>query len=446
MSVLTPYGGLVDGQPATTGPHLLVSGPTGTGKTRRVLAPGLAAWDGPVAAVSSKRDLMDLTWKFRATRGPVYLLDLTGRVVAPAGVTVVRPDPAASLTTADDSLTLAGLLLRTGTLGAGTQTHPDSSFWQTQATGPLAGILLAAARLGQGMSWVLDAVNCPTGAGEEDADLVEAPSWTAAGRILDADAPVLASALAGLLDADDRLRDSVAATMRSAVAPWQREAVRGHATTLAWHPDLLVPDRHRPGVPTLYIVAPATGVAAGAAVATVHDLVEAWRGAVDEGQPRPRLAMTIDELANTCPLPDLTTYVTEARGLGVTLTLAVQATEQLRLRWGDAGRDVLRAVMPAVLVLVGAAERELLDQAAWWGGRSTRWEQSTDARGALAGRTATRSEALEGVDLLPRSIQEGRLLLGGREGLRVDLPDWSDLAAASERARDRYSGVLNRLG
>lgn len=422
MSTLSPYGGMLHGQPAETAPHLLVSGPTGIGKTRRILGPSVAMWDGPMVAVSSKADLLKLTVKERSRRGMIYLLDLSGNVTPPEGVHLVRADPVNDLKDDDEAIDLAALLLRTGTLGAGTSGQSDASFWQTQAVGPLAAVLLAAARLGLGITWTISALG--TRLGEDGADAVENPSWTAAIEVLGDDSPHAESLLALSL-LDDRIRDSVVATMSAALAPWSRMAVRGNPEHRAWSPARLVPTEKK-GQPTLYVVAPATGVAAGAAVAALHGIIQHWRAATERDDPLPMLGMVIDELANTAPLPDLPTYVTEARGLGLAMTVAVQATEQLRLRWGEDGRDVLRQVFPATLVMLGAPEKEMLESAAWWGGRSERWGIATDESGSVTGRSSTRDASMEAADLLPRDLDQARLLVGGQPGQLVTIPDYSN--------------------
>ncbi|WP_432789366.1 hypothetical protein QYM46_13645 [Brevibacterium sp. K11IcPPYGO002] len=51
----TPYAGSIDGVPVETAPHVLVSGPTGRGKTTRILSMG----GGPVGRSQGHRQLED---------------------------------------------------------------------------------------------------------------------------------------------------------------------------------------------------------------------------------------------------------------------------------------------------------------------------------------------------------------------------------------------------
>ena len=59
---------------AESGPMVLVSAPTGTGKTRSVLAPAAVLWGGPAVVVSSKDDLFQLVAQRRY--GRQALIDL----------------------------------------------------------------------------------------------------------------------------------------------------------------------------------------------------------------------------------------------------------------------------------------------------------------------------------------------------------------------------------
>ena len=158
----SPYAGNRAGLPANPGPHLLVAGPTGVGKTRRVLAPAVAYWPGPVITVSSKPDL-------------------------------------------------AALLLRVGTVGAGIDSGGDV-FWTTLATPPLAALLLNAAVTGAGI-------------GEVTAAIGDLTAWGVACDRIAEDAPALAAALTTTATMEERMRSSVIATMAPAVAAWLRQAI-----------------------------------------------------------------------------------------------------------------------------------------------------------------------------------------------------------------------------
>lgn len=425
---MDPYGGLLRGALAPTGPHLLVSAPTGAGKTRRVLAPGIVTWDGPVVAVSSKRDLMDLTLARRLTQGVCYLLDLSGQVTPPAGVRMMRPDPAASIDTPDGAIEAAELLLHFAAVGQGGSGNGGGAegFWNQTAAGPLAALLLAAGP--DGMPWALAAVERDVPGEEELPDL---PSWSAAVDRLARrpDAAQLAAKLVALSEWDERLRTSVVATMAAAVAGWLRPSIAGQPDHKIWTPARLQP-RPGAGTPTLYVVAPGSGASAGVAVTVIDAIISAWRRATDAAlRPPPPVLLSIDEIANTSPLPKLVTYVTEGRGLGIRIVAAAQSTDALKERWGEHGAAALRVSFPAVLLMYGAQERQLVETAAWAGGEVETFTASfaedhghgSDRRS----RSARLVQAIKPHELFAPDPEHGRLLIHGRAGHVVALPDIS---------------------
>lgn len=415
----TPFAGFIDGAPASSAPHVLVSGPSGVGKSRRVLGPGILMWEGPVVAISSKPDLVDLCLEQRlgwGGAGRTYVLDLSGEVpdeVLPDGVRKVVVDPVALISSDDDAIDLATILMQSGAAGAGGGNNGGGgdAFWENISVAPLAAILRAAGN--DGIEWALSAVSRTDLEHDEDNEEPEdpdTPSWEAAIGRLETVSTMLQDQLtsAGLLDA--KMRDSIGITMRSAVAPWLRSTVRGRDAEAPFVPDMLSHPRS-----TLFIVAPATGVAAGAAVSCVDFISKRWRANQTEAVKLPRLLMVVDELCNTLPWPKLPTVVTESRAMGIHLLVAVQATSQFARRYGPDGMNELRDVFPATLLLVGAPEKEMLEKAAWWYGESERQKLSSDHLGRQS-QASEKAETISAADLLPRSKAEGRLLRGSRPG------------------------------
>jgi hypothetical protein len=60
----------------------IVVGPPKSGKTRKVIAPTLACWDGPALVTSTKGDILQSA-AHRARRGPVAVYDPTGSLGCP---------------------------------------------------------------------------------------------------------------------------------------------------------------------------------------------------------------------------------------------------------------------------------------------------------------------------------------------------------------------------
>ncbi|MGC0363809.1 hypothetical protein ABH922_001793 [Rhodococcus sp. 27YEA15] len=432
-----------DGSIAKTAPHLLVSGRTGEGKSRSVLGPNIVMWGArPVVAMSSKGDLAEMTIRKRSTRGPVYLLDLSGEVreseLKGVPVTRVASDPCAGIDSDDSSLEAAALLIETGSLGGGD--GGGDSFWSTLAMRPLAALLRAGGWYpdpetgepvwGGGIEWVTAACENPGDDGDggattsdysDDEEAEEppldlaTPTWDVAYLRAMLQGSRHAASLLSAKKLDPKQRDSIGINARVALSAWAVEAVVGEPGTTAFHPSMLA----QPGA-TLYLVSPMAGGAAPAASVVLVQIVNHWRKRVGELSD---ILFVLDEVPNGAPLPvkRFLGWIGEGRGLGIRVVAAVQSSSQFEILWGPAGVKVLRDIFPSVLILPGAPEKELLDAAAWSAGTEERVTSSLDAQGRTS-LARDKIESLSANELLPRA-GEGRLLLGGRPGVRVRLPD-----------------------
>src|SRR5882757_11344124 len=84
---------------------------------------------------------------------------------------------------------------------------------------------------------------------------------------------------------------------------------------------------------TLYVLSPSDGTVAPLAVTLMEQLVRRQRIKVAQWADYPRVGMFLDELPNT-PLPKILQYFAEARGLGVSICAAAQASSQLDVVYG----------------------------------------------------------------------------------------------------------------
>lgn len=294
-----------------TAAHCLISAPTESGKSRRLLAPASTLWGGPVVQVSSKDDVMQNTMERRF--GPKGLIDFRPvvRPVYPDGVEAMAYDPTTTIDTPLQALTIAETIMQMATvgMGSGADQVSDGGVWESQAAGPLAAFLYAASPQGnrQGMEWVLRAVDnldtTPEGASQ--------PGWLQAAAICSR-YEVLAIGMTRILGMEPRQRDSVAITMRKAITPWLRTALMAAGTTdltKVFDPSFL----DQPNA-TLFVLAPADGTVAGAAVTLIDSLVRRWREKTSQREQMHRLLLAIDELPNTAPLPGLRRIVGRAVG------------------------------------------------------------------------------------------------------------------------------------
>jgi type IV secretion system protein VirD4 len=419
-----------------TAPHVLITAPTETGKTRRVMAPAAVLWGGPAVVVSSKDDLMQLVMQRRY--GSKALVDLRPIVspVYPHGVEPAIYDPTSNIFTPYEALTVAETIMQMATvgLGSGADQVSDGGVWESQAAGPLAAFLFAASPAGNnlGMDWVLKAVdNIDT----TSKNAISKPGWLQAAAICRR-YEVLALGMTRILDMEPRQRDSVAITMRKAITPWLRTSLMMADVadlTMAFDPSFLDDPQA-----TLFVLAPADGTVAGAAVTLLDSLVRRWREKTSRREQMHRLLMVIDELPNTAPIPSLRRIVGEGRGLGINLMAVVQASNQLDTVYGPVYAEELRHIFPANLIMYGAHEQDLLEPAEDWSGLTVRRSQN---HGQADGHKTLNSDFGSGLrwqELLPPDREHARLILRGGLGHCVEIPDWTQFRA-------RYDATVNAL-
>ena len=428
----TPFCGFVRNKDksravAESGPMVLVSAPTGTGKTRSVLAPAAVLWRGPAVVVSSKDDLFQLVVQRRY--GPHALIDLRPDYDATyPGVTAMSFDPTKMISTPDQAVTAANTMMQMSAvgMGSGADSVSDSGIWESNTEGPLAAMLFAASRNGEGMDWVLLAVDNMEW--DDDKFPVE-PGWHAAAMAVD-NYPLFYNALRRTLDMDPKQRDSIALTMRKAVMPWMRLSLRGN------QPEPFTADFLDDPTATLYVLSSPEGAIAGAAVTLLENLVKLWRAKTARKEMTHRLLMVIDEAANVAPMPALRRHVGEGRGLGVNLVLAVQASSQFDTVYGSAYANELRDIFPAVLILFGAPEMEILRRAEEWSLLTTRRQESFDQASGAKTLSSNTDSTLDYRRLLPANKNRARLVLRGTPGTETELEDWTDFVALlDEQAR-----------
>lgn len=419
-----------------TAPHVLVTAPTDTGKTRRLLAPAAVLWGGPAVVVSSKDDLLQLVMQRRY--GPKALVDLRPivRPVYPHGVEPAVYDPTANIFTPYEALTVAETIMQMAAvgLGSGADQVSDGGVWESQAAGPLAAFLYAASPMGnnEGMDWVLRAVDNIDTTSKQAG---KKPGWLQAAAICHR-YEVLAMGMTRILDMEPRQRDSVAITMRKAITPWLRTsllAADAAGLTAVFDPTFLDDPQA-----TLFVLAPADGTAAGAAVTLLESLIRRWREKTARREQMHRLLMVIDELPNTAPIPSLRRIVGEGRGLGINMVAAVQASCQLDTVYGPIYAHELRHIFPANVIMYGAHEEELLEPAQDWSGLTLRRAQSYGQADGHKGLNSELGSGLRWQELLPPDREHARLLIKGGLGHCVEIPDWAVF-------RTRYDAAVDAL-
>lgn len=421
------------GQYALGGPHTLMVGGTGQGKGRRDLMQNIVMWGrNPVLCMSTSGDLVEGTIRKRASRGPAYLLDLSGEVqeseLRGTSVQRVVSDPCALITSDDDAKMMADTLIFAEGTSGGSGSSSGDDIWKKNAARPLAALLRSGGWLpnpdtgeqiwGGGIAWVLQALDDPSIAGEDEQVDVMRPSWDAAYVRVN---ELLGSRHAGPLRATQRMserqRDSVVINVRSALDPWTLSTVAGDSAAQPFTPSML----EEPGA-TLYVVSPMDGSAAGAACAVIEQSIQHWRRSI--GREMPTLGLFLDEVANCAPLPKLASHVAVLRKYRVRMIAAVQTVIQLKSVWGEVGMEEMMRTFPSLLMLPNTPDREPYELASWFAGEVERTTSSTDEMGKTT-HSSDRVEQITAAEMVPRRKGEGVLLISGSQRVAVRLPDIS---------------------
>lgn len=422
---VTPFAGWVRDRgrlvPLETAPHVGGFAPPGTGKTRKWLSQSAVLWPGPALVSSSKDDLMQMVASRRY--GPAALLDLrpVSAPYYPKDFLSYRFDPTAWINTLDDAQGVAETLLSTSAValsGNSFRSGADPGPWDQLAFAPLTCLLLAGspAGTGLGMDWTLAAAEDVNRPNRWPTQISTDPSWVTAA--LWAQDALFEARVRSVLDMEPKQRDSVKITVTKVLTAWLRTSRRDKPLPTL-EPSFLADLQA-----TVYLLTPADGTVAPQAITLMDQLINRQRTKVAQWEEFTRLGMFLDEITNT-PLPRLPQFIAESRGLGVSICFAAQAGEQLDAVYGPLQGSAIRAVLPATLHFYGSHEKDLLESAAFWAGKTTRSHQSLDHNLDAASTSRTFGNALEPEELMPLNDSQARLIVRGTPGRMVNLLDWS---------------------
>lgn len=310
---------------------VVVLGPSGAGKTVYIVVPRILDAPGALIVTSTRPDVLTPTFEVRRAVGPVSVLAADGSVAGLPSVIAWSP-----IRGCVDGETAQ---VRAKVLAAGTSKGVEnSSFWEGQTEGALKAMLHAAALGDRGIDefwrWSLTpdaarpAIEILTGDARAEQE------W--------------GSALAGVIDGDDKLRTNVWAGVRMALAGLDVGAVRRRFDPPpGTHLD--VPDfLRRKG--TLYLLAADNHPAARLLSALVADVTRVAKQLADAspgGRLDPPLTLMLDEIANFSPLPDLPTYISAYGGSGIVTFVMFQDLAQVKAKWGN---DLAAAMWGAATV------------------------------------------------------------------------------------------------
>lgn len=400
----------------------IVVGPPRSGKTRKVIAPTIAAWEGAVLATSTKGDILagaDL----RSRVGPVAVYDPTGSLGHPD--VSVGFSPLSRCGTWDGAVEVASALL--SPVGDDRSVRHGEHF-STAARALLAPLFYAAVVSGEGLSTVKRWLG--------RLEFSE-PSEILRGK----NARQAVEDLAGIAaQASGDYRTSVLGTAQVALAWASRQTVRASSEpAITRQLDLR---RLIEGNGTLYVVSPSR-IQQELAPLIAALIDELCATAIDiaikssTGRLEKPLLLALDEVANIAPIRSLPKLLSEGIQQGLVPLLGVQDMSQVRSRWGEHETATMWSTPALRLVLAGIADPytgQLVSEACGeqlvWRpqvGESTSTSHQIDRYGkSYTGGdshsyTQQRERAIHPADLRAMPADRALALPQGREPIPLDL-------------------------
>jgi len=280
---------------------LLIVGPTQVGKTSSLVVPSLLNWTGALVVTSVKRDVVEMTKRWRSSLGTVQILD-PGR------------DDGLTWNPLEGVYSLRHALRVARDLTVTSSRHGDTDFWNSLATKLVAALIVTAQERRLSIFDVAAVI--------ESRDFA---SWLFASKGSEA-----RELLRGFLEHEPKTLDGVVTTAETMVLPWrfrqplaQVRSVVGAANTLY----LCSPRGEQRHYEPLFRGA-------------LHMILEEQQRLVDEGR-QCRLLLVLDEAASVAPLDDLDQLAATLSGLDVTLVTVLQDFAQLAARWGPGAASIV---------------------------------------------------------------------------------------------------------
>ncbi|MGA2454390.1 MAG: type IV secretory system conjugative DNA transfer family protein [Solirubrobacteraceae bacterium] len=323
---------------------VMLLGPPRSGKTTSVVIPSLLAAPGAALSTSTKRDVIDATWRARSQLGQVWLFDPSGEQTHwPQGIRKLCWSPVAAATTWDQALLMARAMSATSPATHGTR---NEHHWTERSAALLAPLLYAANLTNQPIAtvlrWVLRGELNPAGKALENND-----------------AQVAGDVLIGIAHTDERERSSIFSATAGILAAYNADTTRRAAAKPNFDAE-----RFAASTDTVYITAPAhkQNLAAPLVVGLLEQIRHATYQHATHHQPTgPPVFFCLDEIANIAPIHDLPALISEAGGQHLHILACLQDLSQARTRWGQDAADGFLSLFQTKLILTGIADSRTLE-------------------------------------------------------------------------------------
>ncbi|HEY6537644.1 MAG TPA: type IV secretory system conjugative DNA transfer family protein [Candidatus Dormibacteraeota bacterium] len=314
--------------------HLLVLGPTGSGKSSGLAIPALLEWPGPAVVTDPKGELVRATLAHRSSLGPAVIF-------APLMEPTSRWNPLTSIVSSEDALRVANFLM-----GRAPDREP---FWHDLARQLLHGLLVEGASLEVGPGALLELLQ-----------IVPAEALAEEMRH-----PVARRLVQGALSGGDRTAMGVVATLVAQLGPYSTDQVAAATAESDFDPAGLADGSLR----TLYcVVAPHDAPVLRGLVSAL--ISRAWRSIFSQ-PPQPPALFLLDEFTQLTNLPELPALAQLGRSQGVRLVLMAQDLGSITATYGTEASGALWSNCRTKILLPGISELELLDRASRLAGTTT---------------------------------------------------------------------------
>jgi type IV secretion system protein VirD4 len=321
--------------------HLLVLGPTGSGKSSGLAIPAILEWRGAVVVTDPKGELVRATLAARRQLGQAA-------VFAPLMEPSDCWNPVGSIVSAEDALRTAGLLM-----GRPPEKEP---FWHDLALQLLQGLLVEAAVTGMGVGDLL-AILQAVPAEDIPAELSH---------------PVAQRLTQGATSGGDRTAMGVVATLVAKLAPYATERVAQTTSRSTFDAADLV----RGNLKSIYcVVTPHDAPLLRGLVSAL--LASCWR-AIYASPPAVPVLFVLDEFAQLTLLPELPALVQLGRSQGVRMILMGQDLSSISGMYGADTASALWANCRTKLLLAGISEIDLLERTSRLAGMTTLHRRQPD--------------------------------------------------------------------